>query len=104
LVIDVDQQERKVRLSLRQADILAALASSEELLEQADDVDDVNVGKPKYESFSIIILGDSIVTAILDRIMLLQSSTQSLGASCSRPPQVNHGGLVSRISLTSSRT
>ena len=39
-----DEQNQKVRLSLRQADILAALASDEKLLKQGGGVPDVQRG------------------------------------------------------------
>ncbi len=45
LVISHDDKNRKVRLSLRQADILKALASDEEFL--AGGVPDINCGKTK---------------------------------------------------------
>lgn len=43
-----DEENRKVRLSLRQADILAALASDEKLLSQGGGVPDVD-GIPDSE-------------------------------------------------------
>ena len=45
LVISHDDKNRKVRLSLRQADILKALASDEELLKKGGGVPDINCGK-----------------------------------------------------------
>jgi glutamate--cysteine ligase catalytic subunit len=42
-----DEENRKVRLSLRQADILAALASDEKLLQQGGGVPDVERGPVK---------------------------------------------------------
>lgn len=42
-----DEENRKVRLSLRQADILAALANDEKLLEQGGGVPDVQRGPEK---------------------------------------------------------
>jgi glutamate--cysteine ligase catalytic subunit len=47
LVISHDDKNRKVRLSLRQADILKALASDEELLKKGGDVPDINCGNAK---------------------------------------------------------
>jgi glutamate--cysteine ligase catalytic subunit len=44
LVVCYDQDNHKVRLSLRQADILAALASDEKLLQQGGGVPDVQTG------------------------------------------------------------
>jgi glutamate--cysteine ligase catalytic subunit len=44
LVVCYDQNERKVRLSLRQADILAALATDEKLLAKGGGVPDVQTG------------------------------------------------------------
>jgi glutamate--cysteine ligase catalytic subunit len=44
LVVCYDKDNRKVRLSLRQADILAALASDEKLLQQGGGVPDVQTG------------------------------------------------------------
>ncbi|KAL5119876.1 glutamate--cysteine ligase [Pleosporales sp. CAS-2024a] len=44
LVVCYDEEKRKVRLSLRQADILAALASDEKLLQQGGGVPDVQTG------------------------------------------------------------
>jgi glutamate--cysteine ligase catalytic subunit len=47
LVVSHDDNNRKVRLSLRQADILEALASDEELLKKGGSVPDINCGKTK---------------------------------------------------------
>ncbi|KAF2817688.1 putative glutamate-cysteine ligase Gcs1 [Mytilinidion resinicola] len=47
LVVCYDDENRKVRLSLRQADILAALAADEKLLEQGGGVPDVQRGHVK---------------------------------------------------------
>ncbi|KAF2746241.1 GCS-domain-containing protein [Sporormia fimetaria CBS 119925] len=47
LVVAYDEDAKKVRLSLRQADILAALASDEKLLKQGGGVPDLNTGIPK---------------------------------------------------------
>ncbi|KAF1981590.1 GCS-domain-containing protein [Aulographum hederae CBS 113979] len=47
LVVCYDDQHRKVRLSLRQADILAALANDEKLLEEGGGVPDVKRGPAK---------------------------------------------------------
>jgi hypothetical protein len=44
LVVCYDQDNRKVRLSLRQADILAALANDEKLLQQGGGVPDLQTG------------------------------------------------------------
>ncbi|KAI1598689.1 glutamate-cysteine ligase [Pyrenophora tritici-repentis] len=44
LVVCYDQNNRKVRLSLRQADILAALANDEKLLQQGGGVPDLQAG------------------------------------------------------------
>jgi glutamate--cysteine ligase catalytic subunit len=42
-----DEQNRKVRLSLRQADILAALANDEKLLQEGGGVPEVQRGPVK---------------------------------------------------------
>lgn len=42
-----DQENRKVRLSLRQADILAALANDEKLLQEGGGVPDLQRGDVK---------------------------------------------------------
>ena len=47
LVVAYDENQQKVRLSLRQADILAALASDEKLLKQGGGVPDVERGPIK---------------------------------------------------------
>lgn len=47
LVVCYDHEQRKVRLSLRQADILEALANDEELLKQGGGVPDVKRGEAK---------------------------------------------------------
>ena len=47
LVVCFDEQKREVRLSLRQADILEALAFDEDLLEQGGGVPDLQVGTCK---------------------------------------------------------
>lgn len=44
LVVCYDQDNHKVRLSLRQADILAALANDEKLLQQGGGVPDLQTG------------------------------------------------------------
>lgn len=44
LVVCYDEENRKVRLSLRQADILAALANDEKLLQQGSGVPDLQTG------------------------------------------------------------
>jgi len=46
-VVCYDEQNRKVRLSLRQADILAALANDEKLLKDGGGVPDVQETVPK---------------------------------------------------------
>jgi glutamate--cysteine ligase catalytic subunit len=46
-----DDENRKVRLSLRQAEILESLASDEKLLEQGGGVPDLNRGEAKYVYF-----------------------------------------------------
>jgi glutamate--cysteine ligase catalytic subunit len=43
-VVCYDKDNHKVRLSLRQADILAALATDEKLLQQGGGVPDVQTG------------------------------------------------------------
>jgi glutamate--cysteine ligase catalytic subunit len=43
-----DDENRKVRLSLRQAEILEALASDEKLLQQGGGVPDLTRGEPRY--------------------------------------------------------
>lgn len=48
LVVNFDEQNREVKLSLRQADILEALASDPELLKQGGGVPDLARGKAKY--------------------------------------------------------
>lgn len=48
LVVAFDDKEREVKLSLRQADILEALASDPELIKQGGGVPDLNEGIPKY--------------------------------------------------------
>ena len=45
LVVTFDDENRKVRLSLRQADILRALAADEELIKAGGGVPEVNVVK-----------------------------------------------------------
>lgn len=47
LVVCYDQNNHKVRLSLRQADILAALATDEKLLAEGGGVPDVQTGDTK---------------------------------------------------------
>jgi glutamate--cysteine ligase catalytic subunit len=46
-VVCYDQENRKVRLSLRQADILAALANDEKLLQEGGGVPDLQRGDVK---------------------------------------------------------
>lgn len=48
LVVNFDEENREVKLSLRQADILEALASDPELLKQGGGVPDLARGKAKY--------------------------------------------------------
>jgi glutamate--cysteine ligase catalytic subunit len=47
LVVAFDDERREVKLSLRQADILAALASDAELIKQGGGVPDLKVGEEK---------------------------------------------------------
>ena len=47
LVVCFDDQAREVKLSLRQADILEALANDPELLKQGGGVPDIAQGSPK---------------------------------------------------------
>ena len=47
LVVCYDDEHRKVRLSLRQADILKALAEDEKLLSAGGGVPGLNCGVPK---------------------------------------------------------
>jgi len=49
LVVNFDDQKKEVKLSLRQADILEALASDAELLKQGGGVPDLAVGESKYD-------------------------------------------------------
>jgi hypothetical protein len=48
LVVTYDDDKREVRLSLRQADILEALASDEKLLAQGGGVDEIQRGPERY--------------------------------------------------------
>jgi glutamate--cysteine ligase catalytic subunit len=47
LVVFHDDKNKKVRLSLRQVDILKALASDEELLKKGGGVPDINCGNAR---------------------------------------------------------
>jgi glutamate--cysteine ligase catalytic subunit len=47
LVVNFDDQKKEVKLSLRQADILEALANDAELLRQGGGVPDLARGDPK---------------------------------------------------------
>jgi len=55
LVVCYDDEHRKVRLSLRQADILTALATDEKLLKQGGGVQDVQRGEAKSVNASISV-------------------------------------------------
>jgi glutamate--cysteine ligase catalytic subunit len=48
LVVAFDDADRNVKLSLRQADILEALANNAELVKQGGGVPDLNQMEPKY--------------------------------------------------------
>jgi glutamate--cysteine ligase catalytic subunit len=61
-----DDENRKVRLSLRQAEILEALASDEKLVEQGGGVPDIVRGKPQYVQ--------SIALSNLSMILMLVST------------------------------
>lgn len=56
LVVCYDDSNHKVRLSLRQADILAALATDEKLLKQGGGVPDVRRGEEKFVSCINIVM------------------------------------------------
>ena len=58
LVVCYDDENRKVRLSLRQADILAALANDEKLLQQGGGVPDLQTGDAEYglPNLNVIVL------------------------------------------------
>lgn len=47
-MVNFDDQKKEVKLSLRQADILEALASDAELLKQGGGVPDLARGKAEY--------------------------------------------------------
>ena len=49
--MNFDDEKKEVKLSLRQADILEALASDAELLKQGGGVPDLAVGEAKYDLF-----------------------------------------------------
>lgn len=49
IVVALDDQQRLVKLSLRQADILHALAEDEELVKQGGGVPDLNGEKAEYD-------------------------------------------------------
>jgi hypothetical protein len=49
LVVTYDDDKREVRLSLRQADILEALASDEKLLAQGGGVEEIHRGSVRYD-------------------------------------------------------
>jgi len=55
-VVNFDDQNKEVKLSLRQADILAALASDAELLKQGGGVPDLAVGEPKWDRSLYFVL------------------------------------------------
>jgi hypothetical protein len=93
-VVCYDQNNKKVRLSLRQADILAALATDEKLLAEGGGVPDVQTGDTKYVRSNHD--GESILTTAEGYPIQRQSFTLSSGALCSRQPLENHGVLASR--------
>lgn len=53
LVVCYDDENKKVRLSLRQSDILAALAADEDLLKQGGGVPDIAQGAPVYDTLAV---------------------------------------------------
>lgn len=53
LVVSFDDEKKEVKLSLRQADILEALANDAELLKQGGGVPDLARGETKYEPCTV---------------------------------------------------
>lgn len=57
LVCCFDDENKRVRLSLRQADILEALAKDEKLLRQGGGVPDLVEGADKYATSTVALSG-----------------------------------------------
>lgn len=88
-----------MRLSLRQADILEALATDEKLLQQGGGVPDVQQGETKY----VLILGLCssylIPNKNTEKVIPHLYFIPNLAVSCSRLRRANLGALDSKISL-----
>lgn len=94
LVVCYDDQNKRVRLSLRQADILQALAEDEKLLNQGGGVPDVQPGVDKLEVPRSIVIEvntdePQVNPAPLESVH--RRFTPSLVDSCWRLPLANHG-------------
>ena len=63
LVVNYDDDKKEVRLSLRQADILEALANDEKLTEQGGGVPDLQFLEKKYGDIHTIRKGAGLTTA-----------------------------------------
>ena len=88
-----DDDKRQVRLSLRQADILEALASDEKLLAQGGGVDEIQRGSARY-CLSAIHNGLVLIVFVTGPARQLPFSTPSSAVSCSRRLLDDHGALT----------
>lgn len=100
LVVAYDDERQKVRLSLRQADILDALAKDEALQKQGGCVPDLQK-VARYARNLGMKLGVLKDPGMEDRC---RPSTPNLAGSCLKLHRVNHGASASTISWTSNRT
>lgn len=97
-----DDDKREVKLSLRQADILEALANDKELLKQGGGVPDLQRGPEKY---AVYLRSDRrMLRIILGLAGRRLSSIRSSDGLCSKLRLVPHGESGSGIFWMSSAT
>lgn len=94
LVVTYDDDKRQVRLSLRQADILEALASDEKLLAQGGGVDEIQRGSARYCLSATHDAGLVLIVFVTGPARQLPFSTPSSAVSCSRRLLDDHGALT----------
>lgn len=86
-----DDDKRQVRLSLRQADILEALASDEKLLAQGGGVDEIQRGSARYCLSVVRHAGVVLIVFVAGPARQPPFSIQSSAVSCSRRLLDDHG-------------
>ena len=103
LVCCFDDKNKRVRLSLRQSDILEALASDEKLKQQGGGVAGIDPGKETYATNSNCALL-TVLYYYLDTRPGFQHFIRNLAGLCWKPRLASHGVAISKISCKSRMT